>query len=62
MRKRAELQGIEQTVLQSRKLLTESPDEEADLVLMHEDKCLIQCLQKANHARRQQFECWRRSK
>lgn len=62
MRKRAELQGIEQIVLQSRKLLTESRDEEADLVLMHEDKCPIQRLQKANHARRQQFECWRRSK
>ncbi|KAF6222304.1 hypothetical protein HO133_001390 [Letharia lupina] len=58
MRKRAELQGIEQIVLQSRKLLTESRDEEADL----EDKCLIQRLQKANHARRQLFECWRRSK
>ena len=58
MRKRAELQGIEQIVLQSRKLLTESRDEEADL----EDKCLIQRLQKANHARRQQFEHWRRSK
>ena len=62
MRKRAELQGIEHIVLQSRKLLIESRDEEADLVLMHEDQCLIQRLQKANNARRQQFECWRRSK
>ena len=62
MRKRAESQGIEQLMLQSRKLLIDSQIEGMDLVLTHEDQCLIQRLQKANHARRQQFEYWRRSK
>ena len=62
MRKRAELQGIEQILLQSRKELFGSQVEELDLALTEEDQCLIQRLQKANHARRQQFEYWRRSK
>ena len=62
MRKRAELQGIEQILLQSRKLLTGSPTEETNLVLTEEDECLIARLQRANHARRQQFEYWRSSK
>ena len=62
MRRRAELQGIEQILLQSRKLLIRSQTEETDLVLTEEDQYLIQRLQKANHARRQQFEYWRRSK
>lgn len=62
MRRLAELQGLEQMLLQFRKSLAESRMEDADLVLRHEDKCLIQRLQKANHARRQQFEYWRRSK
>ena len=62
MRKRAELEGIEEILLQSRKLLVQSQTEETSFVLTEEDKCLIQRLQKANHARRQQFEYWRRSK
>ena len=62
MRKRAELQGIEEILLQSRKMLAQSQNEEASFVLTEEDKCLIERLQKANHARRQQFEYWRRSK
>ena len=62
MRKRAELHGIEQILLQSRKFLIQSQPEETDLVLTEEDQYLIQRLQKANHARRQQFEYWRRSK
>ena len=62
MRKRAELQGIEEILLQSRKLLVQSQTEETSFVLTEEDECLIQRLQKANHARRQQFEYWRRSK
>ena len=62
MRERAELQGIEEILLQSRKKLVQSQNKETSLVLTDEDKCLIQRLQKANHARRQQFEYWRRSK
>ena len=62
MRKRAELQGIEQILLQSRRSLMKSQDEERHEALTEEDQCLIQRLQKANHARRQQFEYWRRSK
>ena len=62
MRQRAELQGIEEILLQSRKLLVQSQNEETSFVLTEEDKCLIERLQKANHARRQQFEYWRRSK
>ena len=62
MRKRAELQGIEQILLQSRKSLIEPRAEETVLKLKHEDQSLVQRLQKANHARRQQFEYWRRSK
>lgn len=62
MRKRAQLQGIEQILLQSRKSLMKSQDEERHEALTEEDQCLIQRLQKANHARRQQFEYWRRSK
>ena len=61
MRKRAELQGIEEILLQSRKLLVQSQIEETSFVLTEDDKCLIQRLQKGNHARRQQFEYWRRS-
>lgn len=62
MRVSAELQGIEQMLLQSRKFLAGSQIERTDLVLTSEDQALIQRLQKANHARRQQFEYWRRSK
>ena len=62
MKKRAELQGIEEILLQSRKMLVQSQTEETSFVLTEEDQCLIQRLQKANHARRQQFEYWRRSK
>ena len=62
IRKTAELQGIEQVLLQSRKLLIKSQNEETNLALTGEDQCLIQRLQRANHARRQQFEYWRRSK
>ena len=62
IRRRAELQGIEQILLQSRKLLIPSQTEEMDLALTEKDQYLIQRLQKANHARRQQFEYWRRSK
>lgn len=62
LREAAELQGIEQMLLQSRKLSVESQDEDDDQVLTYEDQHLIQRLQKANHARRQQFEYWRRSK
>ena len=62
MRKRAEMQGIEEILLQSRKLLVQSHTDETSFVLTEEDKCLIERLQKANHARRQQFEYWRRTK
>ena len=62
LRKGAELQGIEQMLLQSRKLSIKSQDEDISLIVTHEDQRLIQRLQKANHARRQQFEYWRRSK
>ena len=62
MRKRAEVQGIEEILLQSRKTLAQSQAEETSFVLTEVDKCLVERLQKANHARRQQFECWRRSK
>lgn len=62
IRKKAELQGIEEILLQSRKLLVQSQIEETSFVLTEEHKCLIHRLQKANHARRQQFEYWRRSK
>ena len=62
MRKRAELQGIEEILLQSRKLLVQSQTEETSFVFTEDDKCLIKRLQKGNHARRQQFEHWRRSK
>ena len=62
MRKRAEVQGIEEILLQSRKILAQSQTEETSFVLTEVDKCLVERLQKANHARRQQFEYWRRSK
>ena len=62
MKKRAELQGIEQILLQSRKSLIKSHNQQEDLVLTPEDHSLIERLQKANHTRRQQFEYWRRSK
>lgn len=62
MRKRAELQGIEQILLQSRTSLIKSQDKETYQALTEEDECLLLRLQKANHARRQQFEYWRRSK
>ena len=62
LRKAAELQGIEQILLQSRKSLLGSQIEEKNLVLAPEDQRLIQRLQQANHARRQQFEYWKRSK
>ena len=62
MRKTAELQGIEQMLLQSRKSLLGLQVKDRNLVLTYEDQCLIQRLQQANHARRQQFEGWKRSK
>lgn len=62
MRKKAELQGIEQILLQSLSGLMKSQNEERHETLKETDECLIQRLQKANHARRQQFEYWRRSK
>ena len=62
LRKAAELRGIEQMLVQSRKFVVESRTEETDMVLMERDQYLIQHLQKANHARRQQFEYWSRSK
>ena len=62
MRKRAELQGIEQILLQSRKSLNESHNQKEEIVLTPEDHGFIKRLQKANHTRRQQFEYWRRSK
>ena len=62
MRKRAELQGIEQLLLQSRKILMNHQVDEADLALTYEDQCLIQRLQRSNHTRRQQFEYWRKTK
>ena len=62
MRKRAEAQGIEEILLQSRKMLVQSQTEETSFVLSEVDKCLVERLQKANHARRQQFEYWKKSK
>ena len=62
MRKWAELQGIEQILLQSRKSLIESHKQKEEILLTPDDHFLIKRLQKANHTRRQQFEYWRRSK
>ena len=62
MRKKAELQGIEQMLLQSRKSLIESHKQKEDVALAPEDQFLIKRLQNANHTRRQKFEYWRRSK
>ena len=56
IRKRAELQGIEHILLQSRKSLIESHDKKEELILTPEDYCLIEGLQKAKYTRRQQFE------
>ena len=61
MRKMAELQGIEQILLQSRKSLIESHKQKEEIFVTPEDHFLIKRLQKANHTRRQQFEYWRRS-
>ena len=62
VREAAELQGIEQVFLQTRKSSPESGDENLDAQLGHEDIFLVRRLQKANHLRRQQFEYWKRSK
>ena len=62
MRTRAELQGIEQILLQSRKSLNKSHKQKEEIVLTPKDHLFIKRLQKANHTRRQQFEYWRRSK
>lgn len=61
-RTEAEVKGIEQISLQCRKSLGDGQTEGTDLVLTCEDQYLIQRLQKSNHARRQQFEYWRRLK
>ena len=73
MREKAERQGIEQILLQSRKALYRPEAEDADLEsiqedqiplqqLQNDDRFLVQRLQRANHARRQQFEYWKRKK
>lgn len=62
LRKLADQRGIEQLLIQSRKALTPSGDENTDSGLESEDHFLVQRLQKANHLRRQQFEYWKRYK
>lgn len=62
LRETVELQGIEHIILHSRKSLLGLQTEENYPVLTDKDQCLIQRLQQANHARRQQFEYWKRSK
>ena len=62
VREAAELQGIEQIFLQTRRYSLQPGDENQDTQLGHEDSFLIRRLQKANHIRRQQFEYWKRSK
>ena len=61
VREAAELQGIEQVFLQTRKSLLDPGDENLDAQLGPEDTFLVRRLQKANHLRRQQFEYWKRS-
>ena len=62
VREAAELQGIEQVFLQTRKSLLDPGDENLGAQLGPEDISLVRRLQKANHLRRQQFEYWKRSK
>ena len=62
VREAAELQGIEQIFLQTRRCSLEPGDENQETQLGHEDYFLIRRLQKANYIRRQQFEYWKRSK
>ena len=59
---RAEMQGIEQMLLQSRRPLLAPQNGETDLFLTQKDRYLVQRLQKANHTRRQQFDYWRKAK
>lgn len=61
-REAAELQGIEQIFLQTRKSSLDAGDDDRDEQLGPEDVFLVRRLQKANHLRRQQFEYWKRSK
>ena len=61
-RTKAEMQGIEQMLLQSRRSLLAPQIGETDLSLMQSDQYLVQRLQKANHTRRQQFDYWRKTK
>lgn len=62
LRKLADQRGIEQLLIQSRKALNPSGDENTEFRLESEDYFLVQRLQKANHLRRQQFEYWKRHK
>lgn len=62
VREAAELQGIEQLFLQTRKASLDPGDKNRDAQLRREDDFLVRRLQKANHLRRQQFEYWRWSK
>lgn len=62
LRKLADERGIEQLLIQSRKALNPSGDENIDFGLESGDNVLVQRLQKANHLRRQQFEYWKRYK
>ena len=61
-RTRADMQGIEQMLLQSRRSLLAPQNGETDLSLNQKDQYLVQRLQKANHTRRQQFDYWRKAK
>ena len=61
-REAAELQGIEQIFLQTRKSSLDAGDDDLDGQLDPADVFLLRRLQKANHLRRQQFEYWKRSK
>ena len=62
VREAAELQGIEQVFLQTRRSPLGDGDENPDGQLGQEDVVLVRRLQKANRLRRQQFEYWKRSK
>ena len=62
VREAAELQGIEQIFLQTRRPSLDAGAEYLDGQLGPQDLFLVRRLQKANHLRRQQFEYWKRSK
>lgn len=59
MRTEAEMQGIRQLLMESRRSLLPARYETEELNLADEDVSLVQRLQRANHCRRQQFAYWK---